>query len=332
METKVQIFETGPNISHFSELRCDRVIDKMEHAEAEELLDSDSVVHEKNKKKKKKHRGSLQSPKQILAFNTSELLKLDEHKAEASKCVTGSSKTLSKSSSFSINATLKVICPVIESSGDSEDLKEYGMSSSPVKKIPMLTQAASLPLKSALRGSFEELGNGPRPKLHVKWAPSVWEPPCSTISHTLVKNHSKKDTKHGYKGKSSRDDLHKKHNKRNPHKAKCNSGSSMLMRHGVSPKDGGKEVKNPMLVDISSSESAILMRSSSRELVDFESKATDNSDANRELAKKQISGDVADQGPGAICSLQFALESTCGGSLFGSERVSSCNFLYGQTL
>jgi hypothetical protein len=61
--------------------------------------------------------------------------------------------------------------------------------------------------KSALRGAYEELGFGVRPKLHVKWAPGVWEPPPSIVSHTVnnaqpPKNkHSKKDLKYGWKGK-----------------------------------------------------------------------------------------------------------------------------------
>ena len=72
--------------------------------------------------------------------------------------------------------------------------------------------------KSALRGAYEELGFGARPKLHVKWAPSVWEPPSSIVSHTVNNNkpknkHSRKNLKQGHKGKHGRkkDDNNKQH-------------------------------------------------------------------------------------------------------------------------
>ena len=54
--------------------------------------------------------------------------------------------------------------------------------------------------------------------LHVKWAPSVWEPPSSIVSHTMNNNkpknkHSRKNLKQGHKGKHGRkkDDNNKQH-------------------------------------------------------------------------------------------------------------------------
>ncbi len=44
------------------------------------------------------------------------------------------------------------------------------------------------PLKSALRGEHQGSGLGPRPKLHVNWHPDVYDPICSTVSHTLGSN------------------------------------------------------------------------------------------------------------------------------------------------
>ncbi len=49
-------------------------------------------------------------------------------------------------------------------------------------------QATLEPLKSALRGGHEGIGLGPRPKLHVNWHPDVYDPICSTVSHTLGQN------------------------------------------------------------------------------------------------------------------------------------------------
>ncbi|KAL4188942.1 hypothetical protein AMTRI_Chr08g162930 [Amborella trichopoda] len=75
-------------------------------------------------------------------------------------------------------------------------------------------RSSSLPtdfkLVSAMKGGREQQGISPKPKLAVKWAPDVYEPTPTSLSHT-VRNHQrakpkKKDhnkNKHG-KGKSSR--------------------------------------------------------------------------------------------------------------------------------
>eukprot|EP00250_Pteridium_aquilinum_P013817 c21591_g1_i1 orf=174-1181(-) len=73
-------------------------------------------------------------------------------------------------------------------------------------------------LKSALRGGHEKSGLGPRPKLHVTWDPDVYDPPCTSTSHTSNKSrrrhhhHPKSDNKNRHKGKgsSSHADSHKK--------------------------------------------------------------------------------------------------------------------------
>ena len=54
--------------------------------------------------------------------------------------------------------------------------------------ILLLVQAAAKPERSALRGGSEQVGLGPRPKLHVKWHPDVFDPICSTVSHTVGHN------------------------------------------------------------------------------------------------------------------------------------------------
>ena len=77
--------------------------------------------------------------------------------------------------------------------------------------------------KSALRGGYELLGFGPRPKLNVKWAPSVWEPPSSIVSHTvndnkLKKRYSKRNMKHVHKGKANYEQ--KQQEKRKPQQTK----------------------------------------------------------------------------------------------------------------
>lgn len=330
MEDTAECLEIRPSALPVSKVFCNHDDDKMEHVEVDGLLDGDPTVQEKNKKKKKKHKGGLPSPRRILAFNTLELSKLDEHKAETKTCATSIVKTLSKSASFPSNATLKENCSFVEGSGDSEDSREYTMLSSPVEKISVLTRVTSLPLKSALRGGYEELGIGPRPKLQVKWAPTVWEPPCSTISHTVNKSGSKKDPKHGKKGS------HKRQDKKKHHKTKCDSGSSIVRRHGACYNDGGKGATTPLQTDISSSNQKSLTSDSSMVLPELESKETDARNVNCELVT-HTGGDVADVGltlnleSSVIGGVHYPLESTCGCSLFEPERVA-CNFLYRQAM
>lgn len=62
----------------------------------------------------------------------------------------------------------------------------------------------SFKLKSAFKGSHEVQGLGPRPELHVHWAPGVQEPLSSLISHTVGhkrQSFRRTDQKHRHKGK-----------------------------------------------------------------------------------------------------------------------------------
>ncbi|XP_039128575.1 uncharacterized protein LOC120264797 [Dioscorea cayenensis subsp. rotundata] len=90
---------------------------------------------------------------------------------------------------------------------------------------PAYARSLSLPpsssLVSAMKGGREENGICLEMKLHVKWAPEVYDPPSTTMSHT-VKSHQhrpkarrKDQQKHKHKGKSSR----------NKHTNKTNGGN-----------------------------------------------------------------------------------------------------------
>ncbi|KAJ6806878.1 uncharacterized protein M6B38_106035 [Iris pallida] len=46
----------------------------------------------------------------------------------------------------------------------------------------------SLKLVSALKGGRAQSGTSPKADMHVKWAPEVYDPPCTSMSHT-VNNH-----------------------------------------------------------------------------------------------------------------------------------------------
>ncbi|RZR70447.1 hypothetical protein BHM03_00000053 [Ensete ventricosum] len=74
----------------------------------------------------------------------------------------------------------------------------------------LFLQATSNPI-SAMKGSRAQNGSPPNVKLHVRWAPEVYDPPCTLMSHTVKKSYyhrhkaKKKDrNKHKHKGKSTR--------------------------------------------------------------------------------------------------------------------------------
>ncbi|KAH7428266.1 hypothetical protein KP509_10G083900 [Ceratopteris richardii] len=159
-------------------------------------------VQEKNKKKKKKQKGSLQSPKQIVTFDSSKLLKLDEQRAETRKCsMNGSTTPLSKCQSLLVNNPVDA---AVEGSGDSQEFVYTASLNSSQETTSMPSHEPSSFLRSALKGGFEEHGNGPRPKLHVHWDASVWEPPSSTVSHTATKKSPKKKKGAPRQGRNSK--------------------------------------------------------------------------------------------------------------------------------
>lgn len=102
----------------------------------------------------------------------------------------------------------------------------------------------SVKFKSALRGGYEKLGLGPRPKLHVTWAPDVYDPPSTSASHTSSQNrrrhhHPKNDHKVRHKGKgSSHADSHKKSQKKMSRKSRQMSETFVLSGPTVASQKG----------------------------------------------------------------------------------------------
>uniref|UniRef100_A0A1D1Y5F7 Pre-mRNA-splicing factor ISY1 n=1 Tax=Anthurium amnicola TaxID=1678845 RepID=A0A1D1Y5F7_9ARAE len=88
---------------------------------------------------------------------------------------------------------------------------------------PVYARSISLPatskLLSAMKGGREKEGAPPKTKLKVKWAPDVYDPPATSMSHT-VKNH------HHHRPKAKRKDYHKK-----KHKNKSSRGSTREKKH-----------------------------------------------------------------------------------------------------
>lgn len=114
------------------------------------------------------------------------------------------------------------------------------------EKSLLLSQSCTLgstKLRPALRGGYKEMGLGPRPNLHVTWASDVYEPACTSLSHTVSSNHrrhhAKKDHKHRHKGKISHSDLRKKVAKKGSSKSRNIFGETFVLRaQAVTPQKG----------------------------------------------------------------------------------------------
>ncbi|XP_043697694.1 uncharacterized protein LOC122648546 [Telopea speciosissima] len=127
---------------------------------------------------------------------------------ELAESVTGSiQKGLTKSATFPCSKKDTSVDEKTEIPG----IGSHGQSSSDSR--PACMRSISLPtlskLVSAMKGGREKQG-APLRKLTVTWAPDVYDPPTTSLSHTVKSyNHqrsrtTKKNGKHKHKGKSSR--------------------------------------------------------------------------------------------------------------------------------
>ncbi|KAJ6842661.1 uncharacterized protein M6B38_297950 [Iris pallida] len=120
--------------------------------------------------------------------------------------------------SFSKSATFpssRETCsaPLISSAQDKSSTSE---TSAYARSISL---PASLKLVPAIKGGRAQNGTAPKVELHVKWAPEVYDPPCSIVSHTVNSHRRRPKSK-------------KKDNRKNKNKGKPARGS------------GGSESKN----------------------------------------------------------------------------------------
>ncbi|CAK9214671.1 unnamed protein product [Sphagnum troendelagicum] len=152
-------------------------------------------LKDKRRRKKKKGKGS------ITLSNTTECAPNNNFELQKSQQEQEAGGTLPSS----VLSSLKPSTPNIAIRGESK-LSDHGENSmhksettdlslssssehsSPILSVTKSTRATLEPLKSALRGGHEGIGLGPRPKLHVNWHPDVYDPICSTVSHTLGQN------------------------------------------------------------------------------------------------------------------------------------------------
>ncbi|XP_058109782.1 uncharacterized protein LOC131252982 [Magnolia sinica] len=121
-------------------------------------------------------------------------------------------KSLSKWATFP-SSEKTLLSPVSMDEGAESICIEPPGQSSLKSQNPVCTRSMSLPtslkLISAMKGGREQQGTPRTGKMNVKWAADVYDPPSTSMSHT-VKNHhqrpkcKKKDQKHKHKGKSTR--------------------------------------------------------------------------------------------------------------------------------
>ncbi|PIA53021.1 hypothetical protein AQUCO_01000708v1 [Aquilegia coerulea] len=135
----------------------------------------------------------------------------EELNSNKSNSTAGSEKLLDKSATFPLSK--KNACLV------GNDV-QCSMASKEPSCHRSLSMPTSLNPVSAMKGSRERQGQHEN-ILTVKWAPDVYDPPVTSLSHT-VKGHSqqrsrtnKKNGKHKHKGKSSRGNSEKKQYRKN---------------------------------------------------------------------------------------------------------------------
>ncbi|XP_058099107.1 uncharacterized protein LOC131243632 [Magnolia sinica] len=184
---------------------------------------------------------------------------LEIHKASAS--VAKTQKSLSKFAAFP-SLEEKLSSPVtLDGKEELPNMEQHGQSSLKPED-PTCTRSMSMPplkLISAMKGGRKQQGTPWKVRLNVTWAPDVYDPPETSLSHT-VKSHQqhsrgkKKDYRHRHKGKSAR-------------------GSSSERKHHVNRRSTG--YTGPLHLRPPARESRSLpletLQPASREAVDFAS-------------------------------------------------------------
>lgn len=123
-------------------------------------------------------------------------------------------KALTKSATFPSSVEVDPVDLSIDG-GCGMPCSAFQQECSSAPNNPTYARSVSLPapskLISAVKGSRAKNGSPSNVQLRVKWAPEVYDPPCTTVSHTVKKSHhqrpraKKKDgNKHKHKGKSAR--------------------------------------------------------------------------------------------------------------------------------
>lgn len=156
---------------------------------------------------------------------------------QAGQCNRKAHSCLGKSATFPSSGRAPLSVMSVDGKREGPDADMHSQSSC---GSPYLTRSISTPtptkLVSAMKGAREKQGT-PRPmKLNVSWAPDVYDPPTTSLSHTVKGHHrrpkatKKKDHKHKHKGKSSRVSSSRV--------SRRSTGSTDLMHSRLLPLDG----------------------------------------------------------------------------------------------
>ncbi|KAJ6799228.1 uncharacterized protein M6B38_208185 [Iris pallida] len=110
-------------------------------------------------------------------------------------------RNFSKSASFPSSRDTCSVPPIVS----AQDKSSTSETSAYARSVSL---PASLKLVPAMKGGRAQSGTSPKVELHVKWAPEVYDPPCSIVSHTV--------NSHRQRPKSKKKDNRKSKNKGKP--------------------------------------------------------------------------------------------------------------------
>nr|XP_029120240.1 uncharacterized protein LOC105044460 isoform X1 [Elaeis guineensis] len=130
-------------------------------------------------------------------------------------------KSLSKCATFPCSLEIPLVTLSIKENNKESSIEVQGLCCSTFES-PAYARSMSLPsslkLVSAIKGGRAQNGISPTTKPHVKWAPEVYDPPATSMSHTVKKSHQQRPKA-------------KKKNHKNKHKVKSSRGGGTERKH-----------------------------------------------------------------------------------------------------
>ncbi|XP_077213180.1 uncharacterized protein LOC143848185 [Tasmannia lanceolata] len=205
---------------------------------------------------------------------------------QSSASIANTQKSFSKSATFPSSEKMLSSSISIDSSDEESESRACARSMS----LP-----TSLKLVSAMKGGREQQGTYWKMKLNVKWADDVYDPPSTSLSHTVKSHHhqrpknKRRDHKHKHsKGKSTRgNNNEKKHHMNRKSSVPADSLRLRLQAHDeMLPLDGFGESS---LQAISKRGSSFLGDESGMEVVSTQDSKCGSSFLRASLAKVHLS-------------------------------------------
>lgn len=195
-------------------------------------------------------------------------------------------KSLSKCATFPCSSEVLLNTLPIKGSNEESSTEVRGQCSS-TSENPAYARSMSLPTSSkpvsAMKGGRAQNGTSLAMKLHVQWAQDVYDPPATSMSHTVKKSHHQRP-------KAKRKDYHKnKHNK-----GKSSRGFGTERKHAN--RSSTSTVSDPMYMRLSTAGDGLLLDGygkSNAEVLEYSASARESKCGSRflreALAKVRIS-------------------------------------------